>query len=263
MAPLLNRLVLFWSDLRCPHEVLPCYFSRFAVTIWFIDSVERLAAREEEREEILPKKVCDEATASTSSSSSSSSLSSSTAASTATMTAATAAATVEEKEDEEKEDEEKEDEEEEDEEVKEQKNDSSGAAVAAAAVIGEEKTVIGLTTEETKSLYEPILHVSTIPCEGKSCVWFPSKLSEDLSDSFPTIICLELLPLSRRSHCAGSGRGRGSGSGSGFNDYTGRGKYVLRLLLTSKVFTVAANVHTKTSWNRKKGGKDAGQIIHY
>ena len=41
IAPTSNRLVLFWSDRRCPHEVLPTKILRFAVTLWFIDSKEK------------------------------------------------------------------------------------------------------------------------------------------------------------------------------------------------------------------------------
>ena len=39
VAPLDGRLVLFWSDSRCPHEVLPSNRERFAVSIWFSDAV--------------------------------------------------------------------------------------------------------------------------------------------------------------------------------------------------------------------------------
>mmetsp|Transcript_2869 Transcript_2869/g.4366 ORF Transcript_2869/g.4366 Transcript_2869/m.4366 type:complete len:243 (-) Transcript_2869:28-756(-) len=41
VEPTINRLVLFWSDIRCPHEVLPSHRDRFAVTVWFIDREER------------------------------------------------------------------------------------------------------------------------------------------------------------------------------------------------------------------------------
>ena len=38
VAPLHGRLILFWSDSRCPHEVLPAYRERYAVSIWFCDA---------------------------------------------------------------------------------------------------------------------------------------------------------------------------------------------------------------------------------
>ena len=46
IVPSLGRMVMFWSDLRCPHEVTPVVSSdpernRFAITLWFIDSVEK------------------------------------------------------------------------------------------------------------------------------------------------------------------------------------------------------------------------------
>ena len=41
VEPAFNRLVLFWSDHRCPHEVLPCNRMRYAVTVWFIDRLEK------------------------------------------------------------------------------------------------------------------------------------------------------------------------------------------------------------------------------
>ena len=39
VAPLGGRLVLFWSDSRCPHEVLPAHAERYAVSVWFSDAV--------------------------------------------------------------------------------------------------------------------------------------------------------------------------------------------------------------------------------
>ena len=47
ITPLLNRLVLFWSDTRCPHEVRPITHTtsnRYAITIWFIDAIEKQQA---------------------------------------------------------------------------------------------------------------------------------------------------------------------------------------------------------------------------
>lgn len=36
IEPLFDRALFFWSDRRNPHEVLPAYRDRFAVTVWFI-----------------------------------------------------------------------------------------------------------------------------------------------------------------------------------------------------------------------------------
>lgn len=36
VAPLSGRLVLFFADRRCPHEVLPAFKKRLAVTVWFM-----------------------------------------------------------------------------------------------------------------------------------------------------------------------------------------------------------------------------------
>ena len=35
VAPLMNRCVVFWSDSRVPHEVLPSYADRYALSIWY------------------------------------------------------------------------------------------------------------------------------------------------------------------------------------------------------------------------------------
>jgi hypoxia-inducible factor (prolyl hydroxylase) len=45
VAPLFNRMLVFWSDRRCPHEVLPAQGrDRFAVTVWYLDADERAKA---------------------------------------------------------------------------------------------------------------------------------------------------------------------------------------------------------------------------
>lgn len=43
VAPLFNRLFVFWSDRRVPHEVLPTAKGkdRFAITIWYMDEKEK------------------------------------------------------------------------------------------------------------------------------------------------------------------------------------------------------------------------------
>lgn len=44
VVPHFNRLLLFYSDSRNPHEVLPAFAERFAVTIWYFDEEERAKA---------------------------------------------------------------------------------------------------------------------------------------------------------------------------------------------------------------------------
>lgn len=41
IIPLFDRLLFFWSDRRNPHEVQPAYKTRYAITLWYFDSVER------------------------------------------------------------------------------------------------------------------------------------------------------------------------------------------------------------------------------
>jgi hypoxia-inducible factor (prolyl hydroxylase) len=41
VAPLSDRVVLFFADERVPHEVLPCFAHRFAITTWFFDKEEK------------------------------------------------------------------------------------------------------------------------------------------------------------------------------------------------------------------------------
>ncbi|CAK9004288.1 unnamed protein product [Durusdinium trenchii] len=42
VAPLQNRLLLFWSDRRTPHEVLPSEKPRYSVTVWLLDNTKKV-----------------------------------------------------------------------------------------------------------------------------------------------------------------------------------------------------------------------------
>lgn len=41
IEPLLDRILFFWSDRRNPHEVQPAHATRYAITLWYFDAVER------------------------------------------------------------------------------------------------------------------------------------------------------------------------------------------------------------------------------
>ena len=41
VAPLGDRALLFYSDFRAPHEVLPAQSERYAATLWYTDATER------------------------------------------------------------------------------------------------------------------------------------------------------------------------------------------------------------------------------
>jgi SM-20-related protein len=40
IAPLLGRALVFWSDGRVPHEVLPAHQPRYAVSLWYYDTAD-------------------------------------------------------------------------------------------------------------------------------------------------------------------------------------------------------------------------------
>ncbi|XP_026175118.1 uncharacterized protein egln2 isoform X2 [Mastacembelus armatus] len=49
IEPLFDRLLIFWSDRRNPHEVRPAYATRYAITVWYFDAKERAEAKEKYR----------------------------------------------------------------------------------------------------------------------------------------------------------------------------------------------------------------------
>ena len=57
--PLADRLVLFLSDARTPHEVLPTHRDRLAVTVWFYDPIEKRASNDKENAESAAKAMAD------------------------------------------------------------------------------------------------------------------------------------------------------------------------------------------------------------
>lgn len=46
VAPHNDRLLVFWADERNPHEVLPSFAERFAVTVWYYSAAELKGVRE-------------------------------------------------------------------------------------------------------------------------------------------------------------------------------------------------------------------------
>lgn len=52
VEPRCNRLLMFWSDSRVPHEVLPSEADRYAITVWFFDTKERENAKQLQQKEL-------------------------------------------------------------------------------------------------------------------------------------------------------------------------------------------------------------------
>ncbi|XP_029372970.1 egl nine homolog 2 [Echeneis naucrates] len=57
IEPLFDRLLIFWSDRRNPHEVKPAYATRYAITVWYFNAKERAEAKEKYRLAIGQKGV--------------------------------------------------------------------------------------------------------------------------------------------------------------------------------------------------------------
>ena len=53
VEPVVNRLLMFWSDRRNPHEVLPSYRTRYAITVWYFDAEERRRAKQLHRHNVM------------------------------------------------------------------------------------------------------------------------------------------------------------------------------------------------------------------
>lgn len=55
IAPQFDRILFFWSDRRNPHEVQPAHRTRYAITLWYHDAVEREQALQRYQRENLMK----------------------------------------------------------------------------------------------------------------------------------------------------------------------------------------------------------------
>lgn len=57
ILPRLDRLLLFWSDRRNPHEVEPSHDVRYAITLWYFDKNERARFRKKQEEDERKKAI--------------------------------------------------------------------------------------------------------------------------------------------------------------------------------------------------------------
>lgn len=60
ILPKLDRLLLFWSDRRNPHEVEPSHDVRYAITLWYFDKHERAMFRKKQEDQEKKKAKLDQ-----------------------------------------------------------------------------------------------------------------------------------------------------------------------------------------------------------
>lgn len=59
IEPLFDRILFFWSDRRNPHEVQPAHQTRYAITLWYFDAIEREEACRRHKQECEMKQKAD------------------------------------------------------------------------------------------------------------------------------------------------------------------------------------------------------------